>query len=98
MKNILKKYSLIVCLLSLFFAVGSNASAAADYFSEYQDNIRVVLLDSELSNISSVDFTLKGSYAVDGTDTVIGDGAYTVRLESGSLAIYKSGITDPSVL
>ncbi len=91
MKNILKKYSLIVCLLSMFFMVNSNASAASDYFSEYQDNIRVVLLDSELSSITSVDFTLKGSYAVEGTDTIIGDGAYTIKLESGNLAIYKSG-------
>jgi N-acetylmuramoyl-L-alanine amidase len=90
-KNILGKYSLVVCLLSLFFMANSNASAAADYFSEYQDNIRVVLLESELSNIASVDFTLKGSYAVDGTGTIIGDGAYTIKLESGTLAIYKSG-------
>ena len=91
MKNILKKYSLLVCLMSLFLCVHGNVSAATDYFSVYKDNIRVVLLESELSNIKSVDFTLKGSYIVDGTDITLADGAYTIKLESGSIAIYKSG-------
>jgi len=90
-KNILKKYSLLVCLMSLFLCVHGNVSAATDYFSVYKDNIRVVLLESELSNIKSVDFTLKGSYIVDGTDITLADGAYTIKLESGSIAIYKSG-------
>jgi stage II sporulation protein D len=76
----------------LFFIASSTVSAAPDYFSEYKDNIRVALLDTDLSNTTSLDFVLKGDYIIEGMNTVISDGTYCLKLESGIMTLYKNGL------
>ncbi|GEM_PF-983066 len=82
------------CMLFLFLAsigVGCayafNASAANNYNQIYRQNIRVEL--TELSSITSFDFKLQGTYALDGTGIMIGDATYTLKLDSNCISLYK---------
>lgn len=79
----------LLCLASLAFssAYVYNASAANNYNQIYKQDIKVEL--TELSGISSFDFKLQGSYSLDGTDIVIGDATYTLKLDSGAISLFK---------
>jgi SpoIID/LytB domain protein len=88
MSKFKKNCVLFLCmtLLSLGFADAFAVIAASGYSDIYKRNIKVKL--SEFSE-ASVDFKLQGSYSIDGTGIVIGDAAYTLKLDSGNLSLYK---------